>query len=848
MSLSDIDLHFPRRDRRFLRSWILALITLALVVLSSIAIMQAATVSNYELAQAQPFNRVETYPAQPLPTSPNLRPIGQWIGRLILPTEQEYAADPGDWVWFEVWHGAEGSPVQVGQVVKLGWRPTEASDLYVKTVTKDITFNQQAENFLAKGNLVPVRLNGRKQVGPLQSLAGARPQDDVTVRLLDVGLVTEGNQVVLQTDLEPIQITGREYGLVKVLGPDTQINASLPKECPGPAPCPTEYFRVQFYNTAAQDFTGPTDTIRIPQQPMANGERFFSNVRALESSPAGIAGWYIYGSRDAKGVFTVQSLKPRALFQLQPDQVVIGHDPGLEYIDRQNWRDTPQRKGTVQRVLVSPNGGAADAARAQWQEEDYALVIHLFGGIGGENQEFTPAGTVTGHFAYGLARVVREPIANELQFAIQYQQIYAHNSGGIVSGTHDWADYMGNMQRGWLGLRPVSDVVVKLDSFIKPLQIGDTNISLFRELLIQAQVMAARYRTGDGTGVAGVTPATSCVQDSNQALFIAMQQVRRQIETNPAVIQWLQQNPNSPEVIHAGQFVALGHDLRALLTPYGVIRPDWQKNAESLAGIVPRGAFTSNRGLFSGVLSWQTMMPRWGHDAVARTFLRNGAQLWFLRTNMVGGNDPRVEPIPPTTLFGGIPILGRAVQRFADAVTRWPTALEWLAGLVGLALYGAWAIPFGRHHGFLVLQNGIDSPIAFVLDLVRLFCLPALGEEIIFRVLLLPYPLEGIPTWQWLLWAIASLGLFILYPLALGKTVYKAANHTLSDRRFLILMTGLGILLTVTYGIIASLWLITFIHWAVVAIWIYAFGGKARLPYGSRKGAKSRLPAPTQTP
>jgi predicted Abi (CAAX) family protease len=79
--------------------------------------------------------------------------------------------------------------------------------------------------------------------------------------------------------------------------------------------------------------------------------------------------------------------------------------------------------------------------RAQWQEGDYALLIHLFGGIGGENKELTPAGTVTGHFAYGLARVVKEPIAQELQFNIQYQQIYAHNSGGIVSGTQDWSSY-----------------------------------------------------------------------------------------------------------------------------------------------------------------------------------------------------------------------------------------------------------------------------------------------------------------------------------------------------------------------------------------------------------------------
>lgn len=845
--LFDVCLPLVRRHRQWLWKGALALVVIALTTLGWVASTPGIDLpnSNYAIAQTQPFNQIDTYPIQPLPTSPNLRPNGSWSGRLILPSEQEYAADPGDWAWFEVWHGEAGAANLVGQTIKLTWKPTEASAFYLKTVTKDVTFSKQAETFWANGNLVPIRLNGRQQVGPLQSLAGARPKDDLTVRLVEATLVTEGGKPVLQTELEPIQITGSEYGLVKLLGPDTTVKAPLPPHCPGPAPCPTEFFRVQFYNPASRDFTGPTGTVRIPQQPMVKSERFFSNLRDLDQSPAGAQGWYIYGTRDANGVFTVQALKPRALFQLQPDQVVIGEDPGLKYIARQNWRDTPQRKGTLQRVLVSPNGGSSDAARAQWQEGDYALVIHLFGGIGGENKEFAPLGTVTGHFAYGLARVTREPIADELQFSIQYQQIYAHNSGAIISGTHDWDDYMGNMERGWLGLRPTSDVVVRLDSFITPFQFGDTTISLFRELLIQTQVMAARYRTGDGTGVAGVTPATSCVQDSNQALFIAIQQVRRQIESQPAVIQWIRQHPNSPEAMRAQQFVALGKALEALLTPYGVIRPDWKNNAESLAGVVPRGDFISKQGLFSGALSWQTMMPRWGHDAIARTFLLHGAQLWFLRSNMSGGNDPRIEPIPPTTLFGGIPVLGLVVQRFADAFAVWPTGPWVLLAVGALAIYGAIAIPFGRETGFLVRQNALDNPLHVCLDALRLWLIPALVEEIIFRVMVLPSPTEGIPGGRWLFWAVVSVGLFVLYHVVLGKTIYRSARDTLCDRRFLTLVGWLGLLLAGVYWITGSLWLIVWIHWAAIMVWIYALGGKTRLPQRRFFKAKQSRP-PTQ--
>jgi len=793
--------------------------------------------SNYELAQAQAFNRVESYPITPLPTSPLLRPNGDWLGRLILPSEDEYAADPGDWAWFEVWHGAD--PALVGQVVKLTWRPGEDNSRYIQAVTTDITFTAQANQFWENGNIVPIRLNGRRQVGPMQSLAGARPKDDVTVRLVEPELGIENDQVVLRTTLEPVQITGREYGLVKLLEPDVSVNAPLPTECPGSAPCPTEFFRVQFYDAATQDFTGPIGTVRIPQQPMARSERFFSNLRDLVDSPAGREGWYIYGSRDETGMFTVQSLKPRALFQLQPDQVVIGRDPGLKYINRGNWRDTPQRKGTLQRVLVSPNGGSSDAARAQWQEGDYALLVHLFGGIGGENSEFAPLGTVTGHFSYGLTRVTREPITNELQFAVQYQQVYAHNGGGIISGTHDWADYTGDMQRGWLGLRPLSDIVVKLDSFITPFQFGDVTVSLFRELLIQTQVMMARYRTGDGTGFSGVTPATSCVQDSNQALFIAMQEIRRQIEQNPQIVEWVRQNPDSPEARRALEFVALGEDLEALLTPYGVIRPDWQSNADTLAGIDATGAFSNNRGLFSGALSWQSMMPRWGHDAVARVFLRHGGQLWFLRTNMAGGDDPRIEPIPPTGLMGGIPVVGTVAQRLADAFVTWPQPATILLSLLGLGLYGAVALPFGLRTGFLVGKNAMQSPIDTLLSGVKLWFVPCLVEELIFRVALLPHPMEGVPGWRWLLWTVLSVILFVLYHYGLGKTLYRGAKETLQDRRFLTLVGWLGLLLAALYWITGSLWLVVWVHWAVVVVWIFTLGGYDRMPRLNHRAPKS---------
>ena len=51
---------------------------------------------------------------------------------------------------------------------------------------------------------------------------------------------------------------------------------------------------MQHFSATTNDFSGPIETLRIPQQPRLNGDRFFSNIRDLANSPAGEAGWYVY--------------------------------------------------------------------------------------------------------------------------------------------------------------------------------------------------------------------------------------------------------------------------------------------------------------------------------------------------------------------------------------------------------------------------------------------------------------------------------------------------------------------------------------------------------------------------
>jgi predicted Abi (CAAX) family protease len=65
------------------------------------------------------------------------------------------------------------------------------------------------------------------------------------------------------------------------------------------------------------------------------------------------------------------------------------------------------------------------------QEGDQLLLNHNYGGVGGTMTEPAAKGPIYfGHFAYGIARVVLEPLTDDLRLEIQYFQVYTHNGDG----------------------------------------------------------------------------------------------------------------------------------------------------------------------------------------------------------------------------------------------------------------------------------------------------------------------------------------------------------------------------------------------------------------------------------
>jgi predicted Abi (CAAX) family protease len=630
------------------------------------------TKGNYYRYQAADFNHPSFYPPGLMPPAPWYRPVASWVGRLILP-DLEARHPQGD-VGLEILHAPPEYADWIGQVVQLHWRPDPDFRREFQIVSRDIHFSADAEASHRDGLILPTRLNHWRVVSPLESLAGARPVDDVVVQLPDPvtvewvgesaaiqGLSIQGDSsfkpdwpsplaplpggegdksggrsavsgkcLRLTVTQEPIQTSGRFYGLVRFVEPV------------GP-----ERFRVVHFNPATGQFDGLVETVWLPTVVLDINDTPASVNQGLETSPLNQEGWYIYGACSAKGEFVVQSLRPRRLFQVRPGRFIGNHRQGRRYLERESWQNLAANQNTVESVLIDPRCTDAEEAAAQWEEGDQALLVHVYGGIGGAKAEPSAQGLVYfGHFSYGIARVVREPIANELQFQIRYHQVYTHNRRGLVAGTLDWTLYMGDRQWGFMGTRPVSDILVKLPAYTEPFAFVGSAWSALDDLCLELEIMTARYRTGDGNGVTYIGPANNCAQDSNQALYASAKYLEEAIMAHRAKLKaWESRYPKQAQQLQ--QLIQFRKAVQRQILPFGSARADWETANDTLGSNLSDYPLKT---LGRGLLSWRTMLPRKASDTITELCLDHGAALWVLRTNQVGGENPDIEPVAPFTL------------------------------------------------------------------------------------------------------------------------------------------------------------------------------------------------------
>ncbi len=254
------------------------------------------------------------------------------MGRLILPQKAERQQMQG--CLFEVYHTDAAHRDLVSRVVTLQWNQTPALQKLVAAVTQDIHFSAEASYTSKYGGLVhPNRLNHWLQVNPLESLAGARAEDDIIV-MLNEPIDVEGKSLRIRST--PVQITGRYVALARFV-----------------QPLPGEEFRIVHFNRISRQFDGPEDVVRVPQVVLAESYGSYpSTAQGIEQSPLNETGWYLYGTQDHQGRFVVQALGPRSLFRLQPDEVIFGHKPAYNYIRKRVWADVIAQKARFHRSCV----------------------------------------------------------------------------------------------------------------------------------------------------------------------------------------------------------------------------------------------------------------------------------------------------------------------------------------------------------------------------------------------------------------------------------------------------------------------------------------------------------------
>ena len=165
--------------------------------------------------------------------------------------------------------------------------------------------------------------------------------------------------------------------------------------------------------------------------------------------------------------------------------------------------------------------------------------------------------------------------------------------------------------------------------------------------------------------------------------------------------------------------------------------------------------------------------------------------------------------------------------RLVAAVTTFPNGKSYLVGFILLFAYTGVALIWGFKANFLKFQ-----PLTFKTQIARIvftaFFTPALLEEIVFRISLLPQPSHNLLHLPWVAIAI-NVPIFVAYHPLNALIFFPQGQKTFFNDTFLSLAGLLGFICIIAYWQSGSLWLPVILHWIVVITWLVILGGYNRL-------------------
>jgi len=167
-------------------------------------------------------------------------------------------------------------------------------------------------------------------------------------------------------------------------------------------------------------------------------------------------------------------------------------------------------------------------------------------------------------------------------------------------------------------------------------------------------------------------------------------------------------------------------------------------------------------------------------------------------------------------------MLVAAMTRLRDSFTTVPDRGDWLlTAAIGAPALALMAI-VGLSTGLYVLGPGDLS--ALPLAALTIFFVPAIGEEAVFRGLMVPSRSEAArPV---LAIALSNLVYVAWHPLE-GLTFLPGARHLFTRPDFLLVTGVLGLACALVRWRTASIWPAVLLHWAAVVVWKTWLGGPA---------------------
>ncbi len=167
-------------------------------------------------------------------------------------------------------------------------------------------------------------------------------------------------------------------------------------------------------------------------------------------------------------------------------------------------------------------------------------------------------------------------------------------------------------------------------------------------------------------------------------------------------------------------------------------------------------------------------------------------------------------------------------ERIIDATLAIPSREDWLELLLLLLLYTAIALLLGFRFNFLQANILTRWNIVFRIVIISLF-FPAIVEELLFRVILLPHPSENVNAINLCSWILISLILFLVSHPINGMTFSPNKKEIFFQPIFLVLAFLLGVVCTIIYCNSGSLWTAVIFHWIIVSVWLTCLGGFEQL-------------------